>query len=253
MLIIPVLDLMQGQVVHGLSGEREHYRPLKSVLTQATAPLAVARALQAATDCRAFYIADLDAIQGLGSDLPEIRKLCAKLQAELWIDAGITGVDAACELLEAGASRVIVGSETLSHLTALRTIAHALPAERLLFSLDIAHGRVLSRAPALKGSDPLAALSRLIHEGWSQLIILTLDQVGTGGGPDWPLLNAARTAYPSLSIIAGGGVRTPDDLQGLAKLGVDGVLVASALHRGWITRKDLQALVTSGGVSPAGS
>lgn len=246
MLVVPVLDLMKGQVVRGVRGEREHYRPLQSVLTPATSPLAVAQALQAATDCRAFYIADLDAIQGQGNHLCEIRELAAKLAAKLWIDAAITDLDTALGLLEAGASRVIIGSETLPHLTALRAITNALSAEQLLFSLDIASGHVLSRAPALKGLDPLAALGLLVHEGWSQIIILTLDQVGTGSGPDWPLLTTARNAFPTLSIIAGGGVRTPDDLRALATLGVSGVLVASALHQGWITRKDLQLFVTNG-------
>ena len=243
-MIIPVIDLMHGQVVQAVRGERERYRPLSSILTPATEPLPVAQALQAATGCHAFYVADLDAIQDQGlvkGHQAAIHTLAAALDAELWVDAGVTDVPAARRVLATGAGRVIVGSETLPDLETLRALQVALPEGHRLFSLDLVAGRVLSRAPALQGRAPLDVLDVLVREGWSQVIVLTLDRVGTGSSLDWALLRAMRQAHPTLTMIAGGGVRTIDDVRRLEALGVDGVLVASALHRGWITRKDLRA------------
>jgi phosphoribosylformimino-5-aminoimidazole carboxamide ribotide isomerase len=237
--IIPVLDLMDGQVVQGFRGERENYRPIQSVLTSATDPLHVAAALQAETKCRAFYIADLNAIQKQGDHHAIIRKLAGQLDADLWVDAGAKQSRGAQKVLETGASQVIIGSETLDHLAALHHIQELVRPERLLFSLDIAGGKVLSDTPDLTGQRPLAALRTLVAAGLSRFIILTLDRVGTGTGPDYRLLQGARQAFPHLFVVAGGGVRTPDDLQQLATTGVNGVLIASALHRGWITRQDL--------------
>lgn len=239
MWVIPVLDLMNGQVVQGMRGEREHYRPLQSGLTPLAEPAAVARALHAETGCQAFYIADLDAIQGQGDHRAVIQALAAAPGIELWVDAGVSDPAAARRLLEAGAGRVIIGSETLTSLDMLQTLRDTLPAQRRLFSLDMAGGRVLSHTPALKGQTPAAGLSLIAQAGWSHVILLTLDRVGTGSGLDWPLLAAARAEFPHLFLIAGGGVRTPDELRQLRRLGIDGVLVASALHRGWITRQDL--------------
>ena len=88
----------------------------------------------------------------------------------------------------------------------------------------------------------MAALDLMARQGWSQFIILTLDLVGTGGGPAWSLVEEATSRFPELSIIAGGGVRTPQDLQQLASMNVSGVLIATSLHRGWITPQDLQAV-----------
>ncbi len=242
--VIPVIDLMHGQVVQAVRGERERYRPLSSLLTSATRPLAVAQALQDATGCHTFYVADLDAIQGQGlaqGHRAEIRALAAGLDAELWVDAGVADVRAARRVLATGAGRVIVGSETLPDLETLRALQVQLPAERRLFSLDLSAGQVISRAPALKGQAPLDVLDMLVREGWSQVIVLTLDRVGTGSGLDWSLLDAMRRAHPTLKMIAGGGVQTIDDVRRLEALGIDGVLVASALHRGWITCQDLSA------------
>ncbi len=106
----------------------------------------------------------------------------------------------------------------------------------------MAKGRVLSRAAALKGIAPSQALARLTVEGLDRFILLTLDAVGTGGGPDLPFLQGAKRDYPHHTFIAGGGVKTPDHLQALSDTGVDGVLVATSLHKGWISGRDLMAL-----------
>jgi phosphoribosylformimino-5-aminoimidazole carboxamide ribotide isomerase len=242
MRIIPVLDLMNGQVVQAIRGERDRYRPVQSLLVPDANPVSVAQALQEETGCNEFYIADLDAILGRGNHYDAVRKLANKLKAELWVDAGITDTAAALKAINAGAARVIVCSETLWDLGALGAIKSALPSQRLLFSIDIVKGLVQSRCSSLHGQDPLVVLDLLSRKGWSQFIILTLDQVGTGGGPDWSLLKAASNRFPLLTLIAGGGVRTLHDLQDLAAMNISGVLVATSLHRGWITRRDLQAI-----------
>lgn len=241
MRIIPVLDLMQGQVVQGIRGERERYRPIQSVLTPKTDPLSVAQALEKETNCRQFYIADLDALRGQGHQGDIIRGLAAELGTDLWVDAGINDATGALKILTAGA-KVIACSEAIPNLAALGTIKKALPQEDVLFSIDIAKGRVLSRCASLRGLDPLEALELLAQQGWSRFILLTLDRVGTGGGPDWRLLEAASHRFGHLSLIAGGGVRKPDDIRPMAGLGLNGVLVSTALHRGWITGRDLRSV-----------
>jgi uncharacterized protein related to proFAR isomerase len=130
MNIIPVLDLMDGQVVQAIRGERERYHPVQSVLVAGAEPLSVARALQQETSCEQFYIADLDAIMGRGSQREIIRELARGLPAELWVDAAITHVAAARGMLEAGVERVIVCSETLPDGKALSAIRSAFPVER---------------------------------------------------------------------------------------------------------------------------
>ena len=242
MRIIPVLDLMGGQVVQAIRGERERYRPVQSCLVSTAEPLAVTRALQEETGCGEFYVADLDAIRGQSDQLTILRQLATQVGAAFWVDAAITDAASALRTLEAGASKVIVGSESLPSIKALRAIRAVIPAQRLLLSLDIAKGRVLSQSPTLANQPPLDALAWLVQEGWSEIILLTLDRVGTENGPDWPLLKVARRRFPSISLIAGGGVRNPGDLQELAALGVNGTLVATALHRGRITAHDLRLL-----------
>jgi len=242
MRIIPVIDLMKGEVVQAVRGERTSYRSVQSVLTSDVQPLSIARALQDATGCDEFYIADLDAIMMNQPQWNVVREMADTVRAKLNVDAAIADTAQALKAIEAGAERAIMGSETLQNFDASRALISSLPAERLIFSIDVVKGRVRSRCSALHDADPLAALDMMAREGWLEFIILTLDLVGTGSGPDWSLVEKARGRFPELSLIAGGGIRTPQDLQLLASMNVSGVLIATSLHRGWITPQDLQAL-----------
>ena len=226
--------------MQGLRGERQHYRAVRSGLVAGSDPLTIAEALCRECDGVALYVADLDAIAGTGDHRAVVVELRKRLGAEPWVDAGVADEEAATRLLEAGAARVIVGTETLPDLGALRAIRGALPAERLLVSVDVGDHGVISRCRALAGLPPLAALELLADEGVTEVILLALLQVGTGAGPDLETLRAARAAHPNLRLIAAGGVRNPDDLRALAAAGADSVLLATALHRGWVTAADIR-------------
>ncbi len=233
---------MEGLVVHAIKGERERYQPVQSILTTSADPVEVARCLQMETHCQAMYIADLDAIQGKGHNMEAIGKIASHTDAALWVDAGIDGGESAGRLMAAGADIVIIGSETLTTVKQLRDICDSIAMDKLILSLDIVGGRVLSEAESLKNLEPLQALEHLVLEGFERFILLTLDAVGTGGGPDLPLLCNAKHCFPRHTLIAGGGVKTPAHLRALSATKIDSVLVATSLHKGWITGRDISAL-----------
>jgi HisA/HisF family protein len=228
-------------VVQGLRGERQHYRAVRSGLVAGSDPVAIARALCRECDGTAVYVADLDALEGRGDHRGVIRELRDDLGVEPWVDAGVSDSEAASRVLEAGAARVIVGTETLTDITFLRAIRKILPPAQMLVSVDFDGRGVLSKCPALSGQPPLAAIELLANEDVTEVILLALRQVGTGAGPDLETLRAVRDAFPELRLIAGGGVRTADDLRALAEAGADGVLLATALHRGWIAAAHIRA------------
>jgi phosphoribosylformimino-5-aminoimidazole carboxamide ribotide isomerase len=237
---------MKGSVVQGLRGQRQHYRAVCSDLVDGCEPLQIARALSLLCGGPAVYVADLDAIAGTGDHRDVIRELHDRLGAECWVDAGVSDLTGGSCLLAAGASRVVVGTETLPGLDALRALSASQRAASVLVSIDVGEHGVLSECEVLKGRPPLEVLERLAAEGVDEVILLDLPHVGTGAGPDLKTLRAARTAFPSLRLICGGGVRTPDDLRALAEAGADGVLLATALHRRWVTAADIDAMRSEG-------
>ena len=230
--LLPVLDILKGQVVHAIRGRRNEYRPVQSVLTASTSPLSVAHAIanhQGNTD---FYVADLDALQGGEPQLNILRDLMAA-GFRLWVDAAVTDVARAKQLGGLGTLQVIIASETLSAETKLRDLIAALGAQRLAFSLDLINGKLLSGPTDWQKLEPKTIAGAVCDFGIRQLIILDLAAVGTDGGPaTLPLCRAVHEAHPDLEIISGGGIRGQNDVDAMTAAGVSRVLVATALHRG---------------------
>ncbi len=238
MHIVPVIDLLEGRVVRAVRGERQRYRPVVSSLCRSAAPPAVAEVLceHCATDT--LYLADLDALQGRPVQVDAlIALLQAQPQRRLWLDAGFAS-RAHFEALQAAlgphSARVIpvYASESLRSAEELLR-CFATPTQGLL-SLDRRAGRPLDRAGIW------AAPAR-----WpQQLIVMTLDRVGSAEGPDLEALAEVRAQAPQARLIGAGGVRDATDLQAAAAAGADAWLVASALHDGRLDRAALRRLAT---------
>jgi hypothetical protein len=83
---------------------------------------------------------------------------------------------------------------------------------------------------------PLHVAAQAIACGVNSLILLDLAGVGEGRGvPTLDLCRAVRSIAPHIELITGGGVRHVADLAALESAGVNGVLIASALHDGSLT------------------
>src|SRR5437868_5115866 len=106
MPILPVMDLLRGQVVRAVAGRRAEYRPIVSRLAASADPVAIAHAFRARLGVEELYIADLDAIGGAAPALPLFRSLAAA-GFQLWVDAGLRTEAGAAPLIEAGVSSVV--------------------------------------------------------------------------------------------------------------------------------------------------
>lgn len=243
MRILGVIDLAGGYAVHAVAGRRRHYQPVTQVgrtRIDAGDAMAVASAYREQFAIDELYVADLDAIAG-GRPQDQLVVALGRV-ASLWLDAGITTVDAAWRAVDAGAARAVVGLETLSSFDALAAICAAVGGSRTVFSLDLQDGRPLHRLEALADGTSAAALAVLAtNAGVASIIAIDLARVGTGAGVDMTLLRQLRHEIPGAALIAGGGIRHAEDLEQLAAIGCDGAIVASALHDGRITAADLAA------------
>jgi phosphoribosylformimino-5-aminoimidazole carboxamide ribotide isomerase len=241
MRVVGVIDLKGGTAVHAVRGERERYRPVRSAIGGEDGDaLALARGFRAALGLDELYVADLDAIVGDGENSVSIGALAR--EARVMVDAGVSEPGRAQALLDLGAHRVIVGTETLTGPGALDRLLVELPEGAVVLSVDLREGRLLSPDPQLAGLNALDAFARLHRAGLREAIVLDLARVGSGAGPDVALIAELHGAFPELELLAGGGVRGVDDLRALDAAGAAGALVATALHGGLIGRRELAEL-----------
>ena len=238
--VIPVIDIRRGIAVHARRGARTAYRPLRSALLNGNDPRALLRAYCTSLQSTSVYVADLDALMGLGDNLAVIAEMAAaQPHLELLVDSGVRRVDDARRLLQAGANKVIIASEVLPDLTAASRLLAQVGSEKAIFSIDLRNRTAIWGPDSIESADPHRLAALLMPLGFREAILLEMERIGTGRGADAAFLADVATAAPGMKFIVGGGIRTRDDLLRLQRAGFCGVLVATALHDGTITREDV--------------
>jgi phosphoribosylformimino-5-aminoimidazole carboxamide ribotide isomerase len=236
--IIPVIDVLEGRVVHAVRGRRKEYQPLKSILCASTDPVDVAAALKA-LGFGELYVADLDAITHGQANFSIFKNIADKTGLELMVDAGIDDLKKAERVLESHVSKVIIGTETLPSASLVAEAIRLFGSEKVVVSLDLMGNRIISGFELGALKDPVALLREFQEVGVSQIIVLDLCRVGSGEGVNVPFLREVLRNI-KVDVYVGGGVRDVKDLMELKGVGVFGVLLATALHSGKISLKELK-------------
>jgi phosphoribosylformimino-5-aminoimidazole carboxamide ribotide isomerase len=236
--IIPVIDILNGKVVHAVRGKRKEYQPLQSTLTKSTEPLEVAQAFKA-LGFNELYIADLDAIIDCSSSFQPLKPLTQQTSLNLWVDAGITNMERAQNLLSNGVSKLIVGTETLQTTRFVGQAVEIFGGDHVVVSLDLKGDKLLIKLGCGGCQSPICLLGDFKEMGVSQVIVLDLARVGSGEGVNMDFLKKV-IAEVGVDVFVGGGVRDINDLIQLRAIGVSGALIATALHSGKISVSELK-------------
>jgi len=238
--IIPVIDILNGVAVHAVRGRRKEYQPLKSIFCDSADPVAVASAFKTC-GFEELYIADLDAIMGKGENFSILERIAEATGLRLMVDAGICDLNQARQLLQRKVSKIIIGTETLPNLDFVKEAIESFGSDKVIVSLDLKEGKVLSASESLQSMSPLEFACKLEGVGVGELIVLDLARVGSGEGVDFALLKEILRSL-KIKVLVGGGVRDAADLVKLKELGVQGALIATALHSGKITVNEFRKM-----------
>lgn len=232
--IIPVIDVARGQVVRAKRGDRAHYKPIETPLSQTTDPSDVAAGLGRLHAFSKIYVADLDGIEGRGRNVhlaPAISRVLPHI--EIWVDAGTGSRGAARALLASPKTTLVIGTETLESVSVLKDLIAEAPG-RTVLSLDF-------RGDEFLGPDALLRDTAL----WPHhVIVMTLARIGSGEGPDIARIRDIARRGAGRRIYAAGGMRHRIDLDAVRAAGAAGALIASALHDKKITAGDLREIAS---------
>ncbi len=238
MRVIPVIDLLDEVVVHGVGRDREKYEPIESVLTDSVEPLSVASEFED-IGFDELYIADLNSIQDNGNNVELIDQITSKTDLDVMVDAGFRGSQDIEPYVESGIDRVILATETLDSLAVVEEVRGKYGL-KIVASVDVRGREIVAQSSELQR--PFPELIREFEEnGASEMILLNLEKVGSSAGPDTELVKRGLR-HVDIPVFAGGGVRNVRDLIDLREIGGAGALVATALHSGSISVEDLDEL-----------
>ena len=226
--LIPAVDVAGAEAVRLRQGD------LAAVVARAGDPAdLVARFAGARPPF--VHVVDLDGAR-MGRIRPDLVGGLAAAAAPTPVQAsgGIRSPADARALLHAGADRVVVGTAAIDTPRTLAELAAELD-ERLVVAVD-----VRDRHVAVAGWSRVTELSpdeyaeHCAEAGVKRLLCTAIERDGTMAGPDLGLLERVRDRS-GLPVLAAGGVRSDEDLDVLAALGLEGAVVGRALLEGAIT------------------
>ncbi len=225
-MIVPSIDLMGGHAVQ-LVGGRE-------LELDAGDPRPIAERFAVAGE---IAVVDLDAALGQGSNAEVMRDLLR--QAPCRVGGGIRTVEQARAWLDAGATKVVLGT------AAQPEILRELPRERVIAALDAVDGEVVVRGWRERTGRGIAERMAELRALVGGFLVTFVEREGRLGGTRLDVAaELVRLAGPARVTFA-GGITTPDEVAALDRLGAD-AQVGMALYKGVLDLGDaLAAPLTS--------
>jgi phosphoribosylformimino-5-aminoimidazole carboxamide ribotide isomerase len=241
MQIWPAIDLRGGQCVRLQQGDYGR----ETVFGDD--PTAMARRW-VADGGKFLHLVDLDgARDGKLVNLEIVRAIVRAVDVPCELGGGVRDESSIRTLLEAGLSRVVIGTKALREPDWFRQMCRQFP-NRVALGIDARNGHVATDG-WLETSDVSAvAMARQFDDEPVAALIYT--DIATDGMLEGPNLEAMRemAAEVGLPVIASGGVSSADDVRRLAETGVAGCIIGRALYEDRLTIAE--ALAAAGEKAP---
>ena len=227
-MIIPCIDLMDGKVVQLIQGREK--------ALEGEEPLVMLDKFSAFPE---IQVIDLDAALGKGSNDAIVRDLAAR--AVTRVGGGVRSVERALALVEAGASKLIVGTAAFSgngiNLKLLTELIAALGRDRILLALDSKGGKIVVKGWQEATKLTAVEVIRQLEPYCGGFLCTYVDKEGMLQGTDLDWYRALRHAT-SHELTAAGGVTTVEEIKELTRLGIHAAL-GMAIYTGKLDLAEL--------------
>jgi len=237
--IIPVIDILNSQAVHAIKGEREKYKPLKSVLINDSNPIRIALKLKNKYLFNEFYIADLDAILQKKPNIAILSKILDIPGVEIMIDPGIKTKKNAKKYFKLNLKSLILGLETLRDLKVITECLKLFDTNKIVVSIDMYNEVIQTNIKEFRNQDISEIVCKIEDLGVVNIILLDLFKVGQKMGGISALYLKIREQFNG-EILIGGGTKDLQDIKDYKSNNFSGVLIGTALHDGSIKIEELR-------------
>ena len=231
--LIPAIDIIDGQCVRLTKGDYAQ----KTVYGT---PLDMAKEFEALGFHR-LHVVDLDGAKAKhivnGQVLHDITTA-----TRLTVDfgGGIKSEEDIELAFQNGAAMVTVGSVAVTHPELFLSWVKRYGAEHMILGADVRHGKIsINGWKEDSEEDLLPFLRRYVEAGVTNVLCTEISKDGTLQGPAIELYRSIMAEYPTLHLIASGGVSCIDDIRTLEVAGIPAVVFGKAIYEGKIDLKEL--------------
>lgn len=224
MQLYPAIDIKDGKCVRLTQGLFDNV----TIYSDTPADMARQWVEQGATF---LHLVDLDgALAGKSVNETVIRAIAQTVSVPIQIGGGIRSAEAIQAMLDAGVTRVIIGTKAVQHPAFIKEIVERFGAEQIVIGVDAKDGMV-----AIEGWEKVSSLSALDlcnqmkAYGVRHIVYTDISKDGMLTGPN-VAYTQKLTEETGMDIIASGGVSCMSDLEELDKRGIHGAIIGKALY-----------------------
>ncbi|HXR85231.1 MAG TPA: 1-(5-phosphoribosyl)-5-[(5-phosphoribosylamino)methylideneamino]imidazole-4-carboxamide isomerase [Hanamia sp.] len=238
MEIIPAIDIIDGKCVRLTKGDFE-----KKVIYNDD-PLEVAKSFEGA-GIKRLHIVDLDGAnwQPL-KNIKTLENISKNTSLIIDFGGGIKTVENVLTVFNAGASMVSVGSLAVKDPVLFFQMINQFGAEKFLPGADVLLKKIKIHGwKEETGIDVFDFITGIISKGINQVFCTDISKDGMMEGPSIDLYKEILSKFPSLHLIASGGISCFDDLIILKEIGCSGAIVGKAIYEGKVTLQQIEDFI----------
>lgn len=238
MILYPAIDLKDGQCVRLLHGDMD-----KATVFNTSPGDQAERFVKDGFDW--LHVVDLNgAIEGASRNAEAVNAILNATSAPVQLGGGIRTMEAIEAWIEAGITRVILGTVAVRDPELVRAAARNWP-EQIAVAVDVRDGKVaVDGWTGASDLDPISLSKRFEDAGVAALIVTDISRDGAMTGVNVEGVGAVADAV-AIPVIASGGVASVDDirrLQARAGVPIAGAILGRALYSGAIRPAEVLAV-----------
>ena len=231
--LIPAIDIIDGKCVRLTKGDYEQ----KTVYGD---PLEMALNFER-IGYRRLHVVDLDGAKSRHIvNVSMLHRLASETKLTIDFGGGIKTDDDIEIAFNSGAAMVTVGSVAVTQPELFHRWLQKYGSERIILGADVRQGLISINGWKEDSSEELLPfLKRYIDMGVKNVLCTEISKDGTLSGPAINLYKEVMAVYPSLHLIASGGVSSMDDIVRLNDAGIPAVVFGKAIYEGKINLNEL--------------
>ena len=234
MIIIPAIDLINGECVRLYKGK------YTAQTTYHTNPLQVVAQFEKAGITH-LHVVDLDgAKHGEVQQLPLLSTIVAATTMQVDIGGGITSIAMAKKILDSGAAQINIGSLAVKQPTLFIDMLQTFGANKIILSADVIDEMIKINGWQSDGNISLYnCIDNYMPYGLQYICVTDISKDGTMQGPSVALYKKIMEKYPTLKLIASGGIGSLQHVIELKALNLYGAIIGKAIYEQKIKLTDL--------------
>jgi len=234
MQIIPAIDLIEGKCVRLTEGDYAQ----KKIYNED--PLEVAKAFEGIGLIR-LHLVDLDGAKaGEVVNWKVLEKIANQTSLKIDFGGGIKKESTLKTVLDTGAAYATIGSLAVKNRNVFEEWIERFGADVFMLGADVFEEKIAVGGWLEKTDiDVYDFMQSYLNKGLTQMFCTDIQKDGKLQGPSIDLYQKIITKFPSLQLIASGGVSNLQDLKDLREIGCAAAIVGKAIYENRITLQEL--------------